>query len=67
MMALRRLEKEAYMLNYNGEAHGLRQRHNQIDWTVRMQQFFDHHLRDAPPPGWMTDGIKGWEKPETEE
>ncbi len=62
IMALRRLEKEAYMFNYNGEPHGLRKRVNQKDWTLRMQQFFDHHLKDAPMPDWMKNGIKAWEK-----
>ncbi len=67
IMALRRLGKEAYMFNYNGEAHGLRKRVNQRDWTVRMQQFFDHFLKGAPVPDWMKDGIKAWEKePEPE-
>jgi len=64
MMALRRLGKEAYMFNYNGEAHGLRKRVNQKHWTQCMQEFFDFHLRGAPAPKWMTDGIKAWEKEE---
>ena len=64
IMALRRLEKEAYMFNYNGEAHGLRKRVNQVDWTIRMQQFFDHHLKGVPAPDWMKNGIKAWEKEE---
>lgn len=62
IMALRRLEKPAWMFNYNGEAHGLRQRVNQEDYTVRMQQFFDHFLKDETPPLWMVEGIKAWEK-----
>lgn len=62
IMALRRLEREAYMFNYNGEAHGLRQRVNQKDWTRRMAEFFDHHLKGAPAPDWMSEGIPGWEK-----
>jgi dipeptidyl aminopeptidase/acylaminoacyl peptidase len=64
IMALRRLGKEAYMFNYNGEAHGLRKRVNQKHWTRCMQEFFDHHLKGAPAPEWMTDGIKAWEKEE---
>ena len=64
IMALRRLEKEAYMFNYNGEAHGLRKRVNQEDWTIRMAEFFDHHLKGAPMPEWMKNGILAWEKPE---
>lgn len=62
IMALRRLGKEAYMFNYNGEPHGLRKRVNQKDWTRRMQQFFDHYLKGAPEPDWMKNGIKAWEK-----
>ncbi len=56
-LSLRRLGKEAYLFNYNGELHGLRKRHNQKDYTVRMQQFFDHFLKGAPKPEWMEKGI----------
>ncbi len=56
-LSLRRLGKEAYMFNYNGERHGLRRRHNQKDYTVRMQQFFDHYLKGAAKPDWMEKGI----------
>jgi dipeptidyl aminopeptidase/acylaminoacyl peptidase len=55
-LALRRLEKEVYFFNYNGEGHGLRKRANQKDYTLRLQQFFDHYLKGAPKPGWMIDG-----------
>jgi hypothetical protein len=30
---------------------------NQKDWSVKMQQFFDHHLKGAPQPEWMAKGI----------
>jgi peroxiredoxin len=56
-VALRRLGKEVYLFNYNGEGHGLRQRQNQKDWTRRMSEYFAHHLRGAPAPKWMTDGV----------
>jgi dipeptidyl aminopeptidase/acylaminoacyl peptidase len=56
-LALRRLGKECYMFNYNGEGHGLRKKVNQKDYTVRLQEFFDHHLKGAPMPGWMEKGI----------
>jgi len=56
-LALRRLGKEAYLFNYNGELHGIRKRANQKDFTVRMQQFFDHHLKGAPQPEWMVKGV----------
>lgn len=56
-LALRRLGKEVYMWNYNGEPHGLSKRINQEDYTVRLQQFFDHKLKGAPMPEWMEKGI----------
>lgn len=66
-LALRRNGKEAYLLNYNGELHGLRRRHNQKDFTWRMMQFFDHHLKGAPAPGWMQHGIPYIDREEEKE
>jgi dipeptidyl aminopeptidase/acylaminoacyl peptidase len=56
-LALRRLGKECYLLNYNGELHGLRKRANQRDYTMRMFQFFEHHLNGKPAPEWMEKGV----------
>jgi len=56
-LAMRRLGKEAYLFTYNGEPHGLRKRRNQKDYTMRLQQFFDHFLKGAPEPEWMVRGI----------
>lgn len=61
-VALRRLRKPVWLLNYNGEDHGLRKEQNRKDWTIRMQQFFDHYLKDAPPPVWMVEGIPATQK-----
>ena len=55
--ALRRLGKEAYLFNYNGEGHGLTGRENQKHWTVHMAEFFDHYLLNAPRPEWMDKGV----------
>jgi dipeptidyl aminopeptidase/acylaminoacyl peptidase len=66
-LALRRLGKEVYLFNYPGEFHGLRRRVNQADYTVRMQQFFDHHLKGAPKPAWMEKGIPYTPPPGTEQ
>jgi hypothetical protein len=54
---LRRLRKPVIMLQYVGENHGLRKPANQQDYTVRMKEFFDHHLTGAPAPAWLTDGV----------
>ena len=51
--ALRRLGKEAYMFNFNGEKHGLRERENMKYWTVFQDEFFDHYLLGKPRPEWM--------------
>ncbi|MCU0342006.1 MAG: prolyl oligopeptidase family serine peptidase, partial [Spirosomaceae bacterium] len=61
-MALKRLNKPVWMLNYNGEKHGLTRRQNMKDFAVRMYQYFDHYLKDAPAPAWMTDGLPMLEK-----
>ncbi len=57
-LSLRRLGKEVYFFNYNGEPHGLRKRQNQKDYAMRMRQFFDHKLKGEPAPDWMKNGIK---------
>jgi len=54
---LRRLKKPVVMLEYVGENHGLRKPANQRDYTVRMKEFFDHHLKGAPAPAWLTEGV----------
>jgi dipeptidyl aminopeptidase/acylaminoacyl peptidase len=64
-VALRRLGKPVWMLNYNGEAHGLRKYINQKDFAVRMQQFFDHYLKEAPAPVWMQEGVPAVKKGKT--
>lgn len=56
-MALRRNNKPVWMLVYNGEAHNLREWHNRMDLDQRMYQFFDHYLKGAAAPVWMTDGV----------
>ncbi|MGE5740875.1 MAG: prolyl oligopeptidase family serine peptidase [Candidatus Aminicenantes bacterium RBG_16_66_30] len=60
--ALRRLGKEAYMFNFNGEKHGLRERDNQKYWTVHLDEFFDHFLLGKPEPEWMSQGVSYLER-----
>lgn len=55
--AMRRLGKQVWMLNYNGEAHNLRERKNQKDISIREQQYFDWLLKGERPPRWITEGI----------
>jgi dipeptidyl aminopeptidase/acylaminoacyl peptidase len=55
--ALRFNGKEAYMLAYPGEGHGLSGLANRRDLTIRFFQFFDHFLKGAPAPKWMTEEV----------
>ncbi len=61
-VALRRLNKPAWMLTYNGEDHNLRFRQNRKDLSIRMMQFFDYYLKFKPAPYWMKEGVPAIEK-----
>jgi dipeptidyl aminopeptidase/acylaminoacyl peptidase len=61
-VGLRRLEKEVYLINYNGDVHNPASRANQKDMAMRMQQFFDTKLKGAPAPDWMIRGIPAVDK-----
>jgi len=62
MTALRRLDKPAWLLSYNDEAHNLVKRANRKDISIRKMQFFDHYLKGTPMPYWMKNGISQVEK-----
>ena len=51
--SLRRCGKQAWMLQYKGEDHNLRERHNCKDLSEKLAEFFDHFLKGAPEPEWM--------------
>lgn len=55
--AMRRLNKQVWLLNYNGEAHNLVERRNRKDIQIREQQFFDWKLKGEPAPKWITEGV----------
>jgi dipeptidyl aminopeptidase/acylaminoacyl peptidase len=65
-VALRRLDKPAWLLTYNGEPHNLRSSSwaNRMDLSRRMFGFFNHYLKDEPMPEWMEEGIPAIEKGE---
>ncbi|UCF40395.1 MAG: S9 family peptidase [Gemmatimonadota bacterium] len=64
-MALRRLDKPAWLVNYTGELHWPTDFAEKRDWNIRMQQYFDHYLRGAPPPVWLAEGISAVDKART--
>ena len=55
--ALRRLKKPVILVQYLGENHGLGKLENRKDYSVRMLEFFDHHLKGLPAPAWMEKGV----------
>ena len=61
-VALRRLGKPAWLLNYNGEPHWPLKQPNKTDFQLRMSQFFNHYLKGEPMPQWMKEGIPATEK-----
>lgn len=61
-LALRRLGKKAWLLNYRGEPHWPVKWHNRKDFQIRMSQFFDHYLKGAPMPRWMETGISAMQR-----
>ncbi|SDF04487.1 alpha/beta hydrolase family protein [Chitinophaga filiformis] len=54
---MRRARKKVWLLEYDKEGHDILDPNNQLDFTIRMQQFFDYYLKDCKPPYWMTRGI----------
>ncbi|MEE4114567.1 MAG: prolyl oligopeptidase family serine peptidase [Marinilabiliaceae bacterium] len=61
-IALRRLQKPVWMLNYTGEPHWPQEFKNKKDFQIRMAQFFDHFLKGKAMPLWMKEGIPVVEK-----
>ncbi len=64
-VALRRLGKPAWLVNYRGEPHWPTSFANRRDWNIRMKQFFDHFLKDTAPPRWLHEGIPALERGRT--
>ena len=56
-LALRRLGKKVWMLQYEGEDHFLTNEKDALDYTIRLFEFFNHYLKGAPAPGWMAENI----------
>lgn len=64
-LALRRLGKPAWLINYNDEPHWPTSEANKRDWQLRLHQFFDHYLKGAPPPVWLAEGVPAVRKGQT--
>jgi dipeptidyl aminopeptidase/acylaminoacyl peptidase len=55
-LALRRLNKDVILLQYEGEPHHLKKFPNQLDFSMRMMDYFDFHLKGEKPKEWITQG-----------
>jgi len=60
--AARRLGKNVILLSYPDENHHLANKNNQIDFQIRMKQYFDHYLKGKEASEWMKQGIPQTEK-----
>jgi dipeptidyl aminopeptidase/acylaminoacyl peptidase len=58
---LRRLQKRVWMLQYDEGSHGVFGK-DAIDYTYRIEQFFDHYLKDSACPRWMLYGVTAKDK-----
>jgi dipeptidyl aminopeptidase/acylaminoacyl peptidase len=56
-LALRRLRKKVWLLQYDGEYHGFTSFKAAADYTIRLEQFFNHYLKNSAQPQWMISGI----------
>ena len=63
-MALYRLQKPVWLLNYNGMEHNIETKYwaNRIDLSKRMFGFFNYYLKGEKAPEWMIKGIPAIEK-----
>ena len=61
-VAMRRLEKPAWLINYSGEPHWPQPFLKKRDWQIRLQEYFDHYLMGAPSPKWLSEGVPALSK-----
>jgi len=61
-VGLRRMGKRAWLLQYDDSSHETSSYQSNLDYTTRMTQFFDHYLKGAPAPVWMTRGVPAKDK-----
>lgn len=62
-VAMKRLGKPCWLLNYTGEPHWPKHMANRIDFQRRMFQFFNHYLKNQKMPKWMSEGVPAVEQP----
>ena len=64
---MRRMEKPYVMLVYEGENHSVRKKENTLDYTKKINEWFNYYLTGQDPANWIIDGIPYLEKKKKEE
>lgn len=59
---MRRMEKPYVMLVYAGENHSVRKKENTLDYTKKINEWFNYYLINDKPASWITEGIPYLEK-----
>lgn len=62
-VAMKRLGKPCWLLNYTGEPHWPTKIANRVDFQRRMFQFFNHYLKKDKMPKWMSEGVPAVDQP----
>jgi len=66
-ITMRRLQKPMILLVYADENHSVRKKENMLDYSRRINEFFDHYLKGKKAPEWITKGVPYIEKKKKEE
>ena len=61
-ITMRRLKKPMIMLVYAGENHAVRKKENKLDYTKKINEFFDYYLLGKPAKPWIKKGVSYVEK-----
>lgn len=56
-LAMRRLNKDCIFLQYRGEPHHLKKYPNKLDYSIKMKEYFDYHLKGEKPAEWIINGV----------
>ena len=62
-VAMKRLGKPCWLLNYPNEPHWPMKLPNKVDFQKRMLQFFNHYLKKEAMPQWMEKGLPAVDEP----
>lgn len=60
-LALRRMGKRVWLLQYDNQGHAP-SNEAALDYTLRINQFFDHYCKGLPAPVWMVEGVPAQKK-----